>query len=376
PTPGQAPPVAAPRPAQAPAQQSPVRQPPTPQPPTPQSPTPQPPTPQPPTPQPPVRQTPTPQSPSPQSPTPQSPTPQSPTPQPGPAGPDGDGTVPDRDVERVAARQGWPTWRRLLRRGVALVAADDTPTRLAEAARVVQTPVSTGRRVLVLGSVGGSGATTTAVVLARVLAHARSDGAAVVAAPGDRDALSLALGARGSCTTSSALTALAANVDRVEDVLATTDVPHLRAVTRAGVDPRAVAALADRLGRRHAFTVVDGGMALYHPAARLAHAVVLTVVPSVAGVHAASAVLDDLVKAGVSTHRLLPVVVDTGRDTGLDASRAAFLLAGRAQAPVTVAADRHLAGGARLDLEALADPASVSAWELAARVVELAVAAR
>ncbi|WAP51109.1 hypothetical protein OL239_14640 [Arthrobacter sp. ATA002] len=66
-----------------------------------------------------------------------------------------------------------------------LFRGDDYPQRLAEAAAGTQVPVTTGRRIAVVGTRGGAGRSTVAALLARIYAAMRADTvAAVDLAPG------------------------------------------------------------------------------------------------------------------------------------------------------------------------------------------------
>ncbi|MET4061599.1 MinD-like ATPase involved in chromosome partitioning or flagellar assembly [Arthrobacter sp. UYP6] len=69
---------------------------------------------------------------------------------------------------------------RFLAGSAGLFRGDDYPQRLAEAAAGTQLPVTTGRRIAVVGSRGGAGKTTTAALLARIYAAMRADAVAAV----------------------------------------------------------------------------------------------------------------------------------------------------------------------------------------------------
>ncbi|WP_461170428.1 nucleotide-binding protein [Arthrobacter sp. Z1-15] len=74
---------------------------------------------------------------------------------------------------------------RVLAGSADLFRGDDYPQRLAEAAAGTQLPVTTGRRIAVVGTRGGAGKTTVSALLARIYAAMRTDTvAAVDLAPG------------------------------------------------------------------------------------------------------------------------------------------------------------------------------------------------
>ncbi|MCC3266523.1 hypothetical protein [Arthrobacter gengyunqii] len=84
--------------------------------------------------------------------------------------------------------------RRVLGGSADLFRGDDYPRLLAEAAAGTQLPVTTGRRIAVVGSRGGSGRTTVAALLARIYAAMRADGVAAVDLAPEAGTLGLRLG--------------------------------------------------------------------------------------------------------------------------------------------------------------------------------------
>jgi MinD-like ATPase involved in chromosome partitioning or flagellar assembly len=77
---------------------------------------------------------------------------------------------------RSRPAESWP--RRIARTVWSMVGSDDYPEQLSEAAAGVQAAVTTGRRILVTGSRGGGGKSTTAGLLARIFATVRQEPAA------------------------------------------------------------------------------------------------------------------------------------------------------------------------------------------------------
>ncbi len=104
-------------------------------------------------------------------------------------------TDSDRLRRRLRTRPAdrWPT--RTTRAVTGLFRSDEFGRRLTEAAAGAQSPVTTGRRIAVVGSRGGSGRTTTTALLARLYAALRQDPVAAVDMAAGRGTLALRLGA-------------------------------------------------------------------------------------------------------------------------------------------------------------------------------------
>ena len=99
---------------------------------------------------------------------------------PGPVFSDGFESTPQRLRRTLRTRPAEGPARRFLTTAADMFRGDDYAQSLAEAAAGVQQPVSTGRRIAVIGSRGGAGRTTTAALLARTYASLRADAAAAV----------------------------------------------------------------------------------------------------------------------------------------------------------------------------------------------------
>lgn len=99
-----------------------------------------------------------------------------------PAAAQGDGfeSTPQRLRRTLRTRPAEGPARRLLLQAADMFRGDDYPQSLAEAAAGVQRPVTTGRRIAVMGFRGGAGRTTAAALLARTYASLRTDAAAAV----------------------------------------------------------------------------------------------------------------------------------------------------------------------------------------------------
>ena len=93
---------------------------------------------------------------------------------------DGFESTPQRLRRTLRTRPAESPARRFLHQAADMFRGDDYPQSLAEAAAGVQQPVTTGRRIAVVGSRGGAGRSTAAALLARTYAAMRSDAAAAV----------------------------------------------------------------------------------------------------------------------------------------------------------------------------------------------------
>lgn len=99
---------------------------------------------------------------------------------PGPVSDDGFESTPQRLRRTLRTRPAEGPARRFLAQAADMFRGDDYPQSLAEAAAGVQQPVTTGRRIAVVGFRGGAGRTTAAALLARTYASLRADAAAAV----------------------------------------------------------------------------------------------------------------------------------------------------------------------------------------------------
>ncbi|MBD8043023.1 hypothetical protein H9638_04275 [Arthrobacter sp. Sa2BUA2] len=99
---------------------------------------------------------------------------------PAPVSPDGFESTPQRLRRTLRTRPAEGPARRVFQQAADMFRGDDYPQSLAEAAAGVQQPVTTGRRIAVIGSRGGAGRTTAAALLARTFASLRADAAAAV----------------------------------------------------------------------------------------------------------------------------------------------------------------------------------------------------
>lgn len=99
---------------------------------------------------------------------------------PAPVSPDGFESTPQRLRRTLRTRPAEGPGRRVFQQAADMFRGDDYPQSLAEAAAGVQQPVTTGRRIAVIGTRGGAGRSTAAALLARTYASLRADAAAAV----------------------------------------------------------------------------------------------------------------------------------------------------------------------------------------------------
>ena len=156
-----------------------------------------------------------------------------------------------------ACRNVTPGWRRFLSWFARIFRSDDVASRVTRAATGAQRPVTTGRRVVVIGASGGVGTTSIATGLARTLTAVRNAPVALMAIDEGDD--------------------LASRLDVPSISPARSDLPaadfagQLSTMTESGrvaaIRPHEdAAAMARGLGRFFAVTVVDAGR---HPSTQL-----------------------------------------------------------------------------------------------------------
>ena len=254
------------------------------------------------------------------------------------------------DYARLSKRHALPGWRRFLSWFTRIFRSDDVTSRVTRAAAGAQRPVTTGRRVVVVGASGGVGTTSIATGLARTLTAVRNAPVALMAIDEGDD--------------------LASRLDVPSISPARSDLPaadfagQLSTMTESGrvaaIRPHEdAAAMARGLGRFFAVTVVDAGR---HPSTQLtteAHAVVIVASANAAGATAATRTAAELRSAGVRDEAVMTVLL---------ARHARFLR----EAGITTFAlphDRHLAGGAALHLRLAAENTQVVLGELAAAIM-------
>ncbi|WP_084701398.1 AAA family ATPase [Cryptosporangium arvum] len=241
-------------------------------------------------------------------------------------------------------------------------------------------PVTTGRRIAVLGIRGGSGKSTVAALLVSAYATHRGDRVLAVDADPDLGSLGLRLGA-------SSPTSLA-NLGKVPRVWSTLDEAE-RCLGRSQsgawilsgergsaapetVAPNAYFGVLHGISRYFAVTVVDAGAGMVTPLNQAvlsdAHAIVLATPASIDGVVSARRALEwirewnpqRLQQAMIALTAMSPQAV------GIDLNRTAEAFAPFGVVPALLPYDRHLATGSTIEPWRLGERTRNSAVQLAA----------
>ncbi len=254
------------------------------------------------------------------------------------------------DYARLSARHADALGSRIIGWIKQIFRNDDIAGRVARAAVGAQRPVTTGRRIVVVGAGGGTGATTVAVALGHTLAGIRRAAVALVAAAGT-DAMSwrldvpqLAQSPDDACVG-----------DYASQAALMTHSGHLAAI-QPGWD---AAALARGLGRFFAVTVIDAGQQPPSQLVAEAHCVVVVGSADAAGLIQVRSRMpsDDTSPRHIAA--LVPRDRSTTTTPYLAELRAASIPA------LQIPYDRHLAGGAALHLALMSERTQVGFGELA-----------
>ncbi|MFC7731269.1 MinD/ParA family protein [Actinomadura keratinilytica] len=290
----------------------------------------------------------------------------------------------DRDLPH-----GDPLLRRLGHEAVRAFRPAHDLADLAEAAAEVQQPVTTGRRIAVVGMRGGSGKSTLSALLALVFARHRQDRVLAVDVDPDWGSLPLRLGVRHRHALADVRAALA-GAGSFEDVE-----PYLTpAAQRLWVLPANRGRLGDSpltpeiyeqnalpLTRFFGVTVIDCGSgmrgALQQAVLAGAHAVVLATPATPDGARVAGRALDLVAASGLGHLIARTVVVFTVRTPhtrkALDFDGAAAILADVGAGAVRLRYDRHLASTSTLAPGRLAHATRATAVRVAAEALGRAV---
>ncbi|RJT80861.1 hypothetical protein D6T63_06545 [Arthrobacter cheniae] len=262
---------------------------------------------------------------------------------------------------------------------------------LTRAAAGTQVPVTTGRRIAVVGSRGGAGKTTTAALLARVFAALRSDTIAAVDAGTGLGTLSLRLGLDSAPTAADLAAAepattveeLSRTMGRAQEnlLIAGSGAGRTAEPPLTGTDNERASRLARTISRFCPVTVYDCGTGMHFAPALWsldqAHAALFVTPATVAGVEDALAVAYRRPEAGEPGHvPMLVVVVSVDDNAALDAGRQAKRLSDAGIPAVHIDYDRHLAAGVELDLGLLARKTRLQVSALASRALALAIDGR
>lgn len=262
-----------------------------------------------------------------------------------------------------------------------LFRADEYPRLLAEAASGAQSPVTTGRRIAVVGSRGGAGKTTVAALLARTYAAMRADTVTAVDNSVGAGTLGLRLGFTGAPSlldvahsldgqTPASLADLAARLGAAESNLLVAG--GAGGPGQPGADDATRAARA--VSRYCPITILDCGTGMELPstdwAIRQSHAALFVTPATVAGLEDARAYAEHWNGASADAAiPLLTVVVQTDARNPVDAAEEAVALTRHGVRAVALPYDRHLAGGVELDLGLLSRETLLTTTTVASRVL-------
>ena len=262
-----------------------------------------------------------------------------------------------REYEHLSGRHAVPRWRRFFTWFARVFRSDDTASRVARASAGAQRPVTTGRRIVIVGASGGVGSTSVATGLAMTLAAVRNALVAFVAS-GASDDLEARLNIAPLPRASSDLP-----TNSFDNQLAGMSVPQIGRL--AAVRPHSdTAAMSRSLGRYFAITVVDAGREPSEQLVREAHALVVVGSASASGEAAAVRCAARLRGAGATPQTIIVALIPrTPREKpGPPAQRLRAFGLPAAVIPY----DRHIAGGAALRLNLASEETQVALGELAA----------
>ncbi len=261
---------------------------------------------------------------------------------------------------------------------------------LTRAASGAQAPVTTGRRIAVIGSRGGAGKTTTAALLARVFSALRSDNIAAVDVSTGLGTLDLRLGLDTAPTLADLAAAesidtigrLAELMGNAQDNLLVLGNGAARPTEppSTGADADAATRVARTISRFCPVTVYDCGTGMASEPTRWtisqAHAAIFVTPATVPGMENALAVANRWPSGDAGHVPLLVVVTTVDEGSVLDAGRQAARLGESGIAAVHLGYDRHLAAGVEVDLGLLSRRTRLQASALASRSLALAIDGR
>ncbi|PRY62832.1 MinD-like ATPase involved in chromosome partitioning or flagellar assembly [Knoellia remsis] len=266
--------------------------------------------------------------------------------------------------------------KRLLAETGRAFVGNDLPRRLAEAGEQAHRPVSTGRRLLVVGARGGAGTTTTTVALARTFAALRQDRVGVASLDTDLGSIASRLGVAPDLAATDVLARLTSAADPEQSVSVFADVDgRVSAVTAGSKGDVELDLLMRTMSRIFPVTLVDGGRATAQPPrAGQPHGVLLVAPLGIQGASSARSLLEYWTAAGRPEH-VRVVLVDRDRDRTVQARRETEALADF-DVPVSVLPhDAHLRAGARVVHRLMAERTRVFLAELAAAALTDVLAA-
>lgn len=289
---------------------------------------------------------------------------------------------PQRLRRILRTRPAETPWQLAVSRIGQLFRADEYPRLLAEAASGAQSPVTTGRRIAVVGSRGGAGKTTVAALLARIYASLRADTVTAVDNSVGAGTLGLRLGFTGAPSladvaqslngqTPSSLADLASRLGAAESNLLVAG--GALGASDPGADDDATRA-ARAVARYCPITILDCGTGVELPstnwAIRQSHAAIFVTPATVAGLEDAQHYSQRWNEtASDAAIPLLTLVVQTDAQNPVNAADEAGRLNRQGVAAMALSYDRHLAGGVELDLGLLSRDTALTCTTVASRIL-------
>ncbi|MFC4913017.1 hypothetical protein [Actinomadura gamaensis] len=284
---------------------------------------------------------------------------------------------------------GDPLWRRVGRGAARPFVPADEARAAAELAASIQRPVTTGRRIAVVGMRGGAGKSTIAALLATVFAHYRHDRVLALDVDPDLGSLPLRLGVTRGLSLGD-LATTAGGFQSFADAE-----PHLTRVAERlwtlpgnrgsiGDSPLDAAIYRDTalpLTRFFGITLADCGSGITRPLPRAVlegvHAQVLVAPATSEGARSVGRALDWMAANGLRAHVPRTIAVftvkspHTRRTLDLDATSA--ILADAGVSCLRLDYDRHVASGAPISPPRLAEATSITVTRLAALALDRAL---
>jgi MinD-like ATPase involved in chromosome partitioning or flagellar assembly len=274
-------------------------------------------------------------------------------------------------VTTARKRSGDSWWERVRFEVTDAVTSGALSERLIRASSAVEAPITTGRRIVVLGTAGGAAATTVAALLAKLLGSIRQEPVMAVDATDHSGNLRRYLGA----TQSAPLAALMQQF-RTQPVRTLPDAvknaascgnqvfaagrPDVPALADTPIGLQEWTDVSSTLSRFMAATIVDGGASPLsrHAAALLgtAHAVVLVSPPGAMEARKLNAIQESLGASFPDVHQISVVVRSRqNHETAFTDSVMPY--------------DRHLASGNNLQLSKLGSRTRIAATELTGKAL-------
>lgn len=253
--------------------------------------------------------------------------------------------------------------------------------------RALQAEIRSPRRIAVIGLKGGTGKTTVAVAMAMTYARARGSDVLLLDADTRHGSLPLRTGVLPVASAHDlAVTGDPGRVEILEGSLARSRdgvwvLPSGRSAAQsAEMDERVFTGAMNAVYRHFPIMIIDCGAGVATPLMQQvlsgAHSLVFASTSSADGVQTTESAVDWLQRTGYGelVHRSLVVLTNVvAKGTGLSLEEAQRRFASSCAAVLAIPADRHLATGSRLDLDALAPATRAACTNLAAAALASAL---